>query len=335
MNRACLSAAFWILLPLHLAAQEALVVEIAHKQVVLKGYTRSATTVNLSSEVAGKVLKVNYDVGEPIGEKPFCEIDPTFINFQIESTRHAIRELEIALERSRTRTAYLEKEFNRIDRLWRENSTAETQRDKAAEDLAQSRLEGESLKVRLTEMLTALAELQERRRRHTINAPKGWVVVNKSVEPDEIIAANSALARVADFHRLVVPLYVSGPELAAIEALPDTFAARLESRPVQAAIRWINPEFDEKTRKLAIEIIVQDYPGEHRGGLELSLPLEITTEGLRVPKAAVSQRYENPRVKLANGGEVVQVLILGESDGHFIIAENHRLAPGTRLSAEP
>jgi multidrug efflux pump subunit AcrA (membrane-fusion protein) len=327
--------AFGLVLPLQLAAQDALVVEAARKEVVLKGYTRSETTLTLSSEVAGKVLKVNYDVGDTIGDGPFCEIDPTFIKFQIESARHSIRELEIALERNRSRTAYLNKEFNRIDRLWRGNSTAETQRDRAQEDLVQSELEGASLNVRLAEMQTMLAELKERRRRHTINAPKGWVLVKRMIEPGEIIAMNTPLAGVADYRRMMVPLYVSGRELNAIKALPATFDALLEGRPVQASIHWINPEFDEKTRKLAIEIMLNNTPLEHRGGLLLSLPLEIGSEGLRVPKQAVSRRYENPRVKLQGSGEIVQVLILGESDGHFIIADHPRLAPGTRLAAEP
>jgi hypothetical protein len=310
-------------------------VEAARKEVVLKGYTRSKTALTISSEVAGKVLRVNYEVGDTIGNAPFCEIDPTFINFQIESTRHSIRDLEVALERSRSRTAYLEKEFNRIDRLWREKSTAETQRDKAVEDLVQSKLENESIIVRLAEMQSTLAERKERLRRHTISAPKGWVVVGKLIEPGEIIAVNTPLAGLADYRRLVVPLYVSGKELDAIKALPPTFAARLEGRPVQASIHWINPEFDEKTRKLSIEIILNDTPGEHRGGLLLALPLEIATEGLRVPKAVLSNHYENPRVKLQDSGEVVQVLILGESDGYFIIAEHPELVPGTRLSTEP
>jgi hypothetical protein len=124
---------------------------------------------------------------------------------------------------------------------------------------------------------------------------------------------------------------VSGRELAAIRRIPSPFAAYLEGKPVQTAVNWINPEFDEKTRKLNIEMILRDYGGEKRGGLLFKLPLQIETDGLRVPKAAVITRYENPRVRIRSSDEEVHVIILGESNDHFIIAENQRLSPGVEL----
>ncbi len=321
----------FLLLPFASAAQDVFWVEKAKKEITLKGYTRSKTAVTVASEVTGRVEKVNYDVGQTVGNDPFFEIDPTFVNFQIESTRQGIRNLQIALEQSNSRIAYLQKEFKRVDALFKGKSTAATQRDKAAEDLVQAKLEGESIKVRIGEMKTALQELQERKRRHSIHAPPGWIVTAKFIEEGEIIGLNTPLARVADYRQLVIPLSVAGRELAAIKNLPTVFAAFLDNRPVKASINWVNPEFDEKTRKLHIQLILREYRGEKRGGLLFSLPLKIATDGLRVPKAAVITRYENPRVKLKSTGEEVQVLILGESVRHFIIAANNRLAPGMAL----
>jgi len=321
----------FLLLPFASAAQDVLWVEKAIKEITLKGYTRSKTAVTVASEVTGRVEKVNYDVGQTVGNDPFFEIDPTFVNFQIESTRQGIRNLQIASKQSSSRIAYLQKEFKRIDVLFKGKSTAATQRDKAAEDLVQARLEGESIKARIAETKTTLQELLERKRRHSIHAPPGWIVTAKFVEEGEIIGLNTPLARVADYRLLVIPLSVAGRELAALRNLPAVFAAFLNDRPVKASIDWVNPEFDEKTRKLHIQLILREYHGEKRGGLLFSLPLKIATDGLRVPKSAVITRYENPRVKLKSTGEEVQVLILGESGRHFIIAGNSRLAPGMAL----
>jgi RND family efflux transporter MFP subunit len=321
------------MLPTTLSAQDNLIVRKAYKEITLTGYTRGQSTVTVSSEVAGKVLKVHYDVGQISGDQPFAEIDPTFIKFQIDSTHQGVQNLKIALAKSRSRTAYLEKEFNRIDKLFRENSTAETQKDKAAEDLAQAMLEVESIEVQIAEMEITLKELQERKRRHKIYAPKGWIVTDKFIEPGEIISPNTALARVADYRELIIPLSVSGKELSAIQDLPSEFDAYLEGVPVKASINWVNPEFNEKTRKLQIELILRHYNKEKRGGLFFSLPLEIATEGLRIPKSAVITRYDNPRVRIKDTGEEIQVLILGESDSHYIIAENSKLVPGIQLAA--
>lgn len=132
MRFAVLILIYSILLPCHLAAEDAMVVENAKKEIALKGYTRGKTAVTVSSEVAGKVLRVNYDVGKTVGSAPFIEIDPIFINFAIETTRQGIKNLQIALQKSNSRIAYLKKEFARIDHLFKGKSTAETQRDKAA-----------------------------------------------------------------------------------------------------------------------------------------------------------------------------------------------------------
>ena len=45
-------------------AEDDLVVRAASRDVTLTGYTRSQTTMTLSSEVSGRVLKINYDDGQ-------------------------------------------------------------------------------------------------------------------------------------------------------------------------------------------------------------------------------------------------------------------------------
>ncbi len=101
----------------------------------------------------------------------------------------------------------------------------------------------------------------------------------------------------------------------------------------RAAVNWINPEFDEKTRKLSIELILRSYPGPKRGGLTCRLVLKTVAEGVWVPKQAVISRYENPRVFLKKSGDEVKVLVLGQTKNHLIIADNPRLPPGTLLRA--
>jgi multidrug efflux pump subunit AcrA (membrane-fusion protein) len=316
------------------AADTPLVVQPALKEIVLTGYTRSDTTLTVSAEVSGKVLRVNYDVGETVGEAPFFEIDPTFIDFQIESVRQSIEKIEAARKKNRSQVAYLKKEFDRFDRLHKGERATEVRRDAALEEYTQAKLEAGTLAAEKQGLMITLEELLERKRRHRIHAPEGWVVVARQAEPGEIIAPNVPLARVADFRNLAIPLAVSGEELAAIQAMDPVFDARLDGAPVKARIAWINPEFNEETRKLSIELMLVDYGGEHRGGLRFSLPLQVAAEGLWVPRRAVISRYDNPRVRLESTGETVNVMVLGESDDHLIIAPgtDDRLTVGTELA---
>ncbi len=322
---------FLFLCPCLNFAQDKLIIQRAKKNIMLTGYTRSKTTVTVSSEVSGKVLRVSYDVGQTIGKKPFFETDPTFIDFQIRSTRQSIKKLKIAQQKIASRVSYLEKEFIRIDKLHKGDRATEVKRDAAEEDLKQAKFESQTLAVEKAVLETTLKELQERKNRHDISAPEGWIVVEKSVEAGEIVSPNIPLAKVADYQTLVIPLSVSGEELAALKKLPEEFDARVEGKPVKAAIHWVNPEFDEKTRKLSIELILTHYEGKTRGGLRFSLPLETETEGFLVPKAAVISRYDNPRITIKETGKTINIMVLGESENNVTIAEDEQLSLGMEL----
>ncbi len=318
--------------PLILAQnQDDLVVQPARRSITLTGYTRSQTTVTLSSEVGGRVVKVNYDDGQVIDKLPFLTIDSTFIDLEIRSTQHTLEQLKITQKKRRSKVNYLDKDFRRIENLFRRGSSPESRFDTSREDLDQARFDLKAVGVEIAIAQTELKELRERRRRHTIEAKPGWIVVAKLVEEGELVNMNTPVARIADFNHLVVPLSVSAKELNAVQQLAPEFEVFLDGKPARASVNWINPEFDEKTRKLNMELILRSYPGPRRGGLTCRLFLETDTEGVLVPKQAVVNRYENPRVFLSESGAEIKVLVLGQTKDYLIIADHPRLPPGTRL----
>ncbi|NOY39421.1 MAG: HlyD family efflux transporter periplasmic adaptor subunit [Nitrospirae bacterium] len=314
-------------------AEDRLLVRRATKDIRLIGYTRKERTMTVSSEVSGRVFSVNYDVGQAVGKQPFIEIEPTFIDLEIEKTEQSIKRLDIALKRMQVRVAYLEKEFLRIDSLYSRARATGVKRDAAAQELEQARLELDSTAQERAVQGTVLRELSERKLRHSISAPRGWIVTKRMVEPGEVIQPGTPLAEVSDYSGLVVPFSLSGEELSAIKSLAEKFDAELEGVPVKASLKWINPEFDEKTRKLNVELTIRDFRGQGRGGLMFVLPLQIRSEGLFIPKAAVTSRYENPTVTVRETGEVVRLIPLGESGDYLRVAADERLVPGTELLA--
>lgn len=328
---ACLWAGLIIAGPVW--AQDGLQVQAARKQVVLSGYTRGRAVQTLACEVAGKVTQVNYDIGQVVGGKPFLEIDPTFVNFQIEQAQWTLEKLTVARSRGASHLAYLEKEYRRVDTLHQGSVAPLSKLEGAAEELDQARLALQTTEVEIKALKTQLKELKERRLRHTVTAPAGWVIVQRHVEPGEIVAAGTPLAQAADFTRLVVPLFVSGEELAVLRQ-DETLAVKVAGQPGRARINWVNPQFDERTRKLAVELVLVDHSGEARGGLLTELVLEVATQGLMLPKKAVVNRYDNPYVVL-QGGRTVPVVILGESGEDLLIADQEALTPGTALEAAP
>lgn len=327
----------WFFLPALLicaasvSAQETIRVKPARKQIELTGFTRSAAVMTLAPEVSGRVQTVRYDVGEVAAKIPFIEIDPTFIDFQIQATREALNKVKAVKEKNESSVAFYKKELARYQRLLRADGATEVQRDQAEENLNQTRLDAARLTAEAAELKVNLAELMERKARHQIFAPEGWILIERRVEPGELVDAGTPVGRAADYRTLTVPLAVSGQELDAIRDMPEVFEARLEGKPVETRLDWVNPEFDERTRKLAVELVLVKYDGPRRGGLRFSLPLQVPADGVWIAKSAVVNRHENPRVTLKEGGERVNIMVLGESNGHLIVAPDPRLGVGTEL----
>jgi hypothetical protein len=320
-----------ILLPGIALSEESLLTAEAKKEVTLSGYTRSHKAMQVYSEVPGKTLKVNYDIGDTAGKRPFIEIDTTFVDFEIESTGKAAGRLEVALERANSRVEYLEKEFWRVDTLHKGDMATEQRRDAAAQELEQARLERDSMGLELEGLRTRLSELAERRDRHNIFIPAEWVLTGRAVEAGEVVQPGVPLGTASDFRRLVVPLSVSEDELDAMRAMPREFDASVEGAPAKAKINWVNPEFDEATRKRSIELVITKYEGPRAGGLRVAFQVSVRTEGILVPREAITERYKNPRVMLKATGEAVPIIVIGESGSSVIAAEDPRLGPGTEL----
>lgn len=306
-------------------------VSSARKDVTLTGYTRNLKEMMVASEISGRVVRINYDIGDSVGDRPFLELDTTFINLDIANVLTSLARLDVLLKKNESQAVYLEKEFSRIGSLYAEDLATEAQRDAASEKLQQARLEQEALRKEREALGVILEQLREKKKRHSVFIPRGWTITGRMVEQGEVIQSAVPVARASDFRELVVPLSVSEDELAALKALPAIFNVILDGIQVNASIYWINPEFNEQTRKLALELIVRQYEGPRRGGLRLELPLQIDAEGIYIPRAAVMNRYENPTVTIRDSGETVRLLVLGASGDFVTAAEDRRLRPGTVL----
>lgn len=307
-------------------------VEKAVKEVELRGYTRSIKTATISSEVSGRIMKVSYEIGDTITREPLAAIDPTFIDFELKSTGIALSGVDTRLQKIQSRISYLAKEFQRKEQLFSKGRATEVIRDAALQELDQARLEEESIQQEGQTLNVRYHQLQEKKERHAVTAPAEWIVTQKMVEAGEIIQPGMPMAVVQDFRQLVVPLSVSNEEMQGIRRKGERFEAMLEGRPVQASIYYVNPEFNEQTRKIHIKLLIQDYPDAHRGGLRFVLPILAESDGLRIPSAALISRYENPKILIKGSKTAIPVTILDTAEQFVTISHDPRLSIGTILT---
>lgn len=300
------------------------VAEPSLREVTLTGFTRARARLPLVAETAGRVVAVGHDIGGGIGaDGDFARIDDTFIRLEIDE--NAVRQ-----ERLRAQIAYAEREVERYTRLAQENNTARSQLDQVEQTLRDNRHELRGLAVQQR-------VLAERLVRTRINAPAGWRVTARAIEPGQWVAAGERVGEVADLGTLVLPFALTPEQYAALTAraaaggltvtLPDL------GRDIAASVLRTNPDFDPETRKIAVELRLDGPVEPRRGGLRalLALPLPEQSGAVLLPAAAVRKSFEEHWVEPVQG-EPVQVVVLGEvtgPDGPRLRVSSPALVAGT------
>jgi hypothetical protein len=145
----------------------------------------------------------------------------------------------------------------------------------------------------------------------------------------------------ADFDTLIVPFALTPEQHAALTALAQTSdGIRLNLTDldveVAASIYRQNPGFDPETRKLAVELRLDDRIAPQRGGLRatLALPMTERSGAVLLPESAVRKSYEEYWVDPLEG-EPIRVLVLGresDEDGTWLRVSSPLLTPGERVA---
>jgi membrane fusion protein (multidrug efflux system) len=267
----------------------------------LAGFTRARARMKLTSQLTDRLISVNSEIGEVIGDDGvFARLDTTFAELDLEK-------VTIEQDKLTSRIAYLEKEAQRFRILFQKQSAAETKLDSLVQELAQAglglrTLENEERKIR------------EHLARHIITAPAGWLVIDRYAEPGEWVVATSPLAEVGDFRSLVIPFAVNQEEYAWIKSNEQELTLWLPEHKlsVKARVHHLSPAFDPQTRKLNIEMIITSELKRKRGGIraELNIELPDPSGSLLVPATAVSSSYDSFWLTRPDGAKT-PVIVLG------------------------
>ncbi|MBK1733221.1 efflux RND transporter periplasmic adaptor subunit [Thiococcus pfennigii] len=298
--------------------------EPAEREVVLTGFTRARAELPLVTETQGRVEAVLYDIGDAIGDEGlFARIDTTFIALELE-------EVLVQQARLRERIALDRREAERYRALARQNSVSASQAEALEQTLSSNRRELQALQIRER-------TLRERLARARIQAPPGWRVTARAVEPGQWVRVGETLGAVADFTTLLVPFALTPEQHAALERQAEDLVLTLPDlgRTVSASLYRVNPGFDPATRKIPIELALGGDPQPRRGGLRARLALRVPQDDgtVLLPTAAVAGSYEEHWVVRADG-ERVRVVLLDPADGaarDLVRVSAPTLRPGQRF----
>ncbi|MCU7810072.1 MAG: efflux RND transporter periplasmic adaptor subunit [Candidatus Thiodiazotropha sp. (ex Notomyrtea botanica)] len=296
---------FW-LSPLAASAADSLITaKPAMQREIQSGFTRARTRLVLSAETAGRVSLVNADVGDVVREgEAFACLDQTFIDLELQANK--AEQDTLVVDRT-----YFRKEVARIRQLLKKNSSSESQLDTAQRNLDKTQIQIQSLQI-------AANTLKERKSRHCIQAPAGWQVIRRHVEPRQWVNTGEPVVEVGDYRSLLVPFALSMAEYQTLHDKEGLLNVRLPEQQLDVSARLlrISPAFDDTSRKIQVELEITQGIESPRGGLrvELGLDIPLRTGAVLVPEAALDQRYEQYWLKRPDG-EAVRVVYLGRTNG--------------------
>jgi RND family efflux transporter MFP subunit len=299
------------------------------RTITLTGLTYPLHEMTITSEVSGRCLAILADVGATIpANGNLAEIDTTFIRLDLEANK-------IAQAQATRQLAQEEKNLARYTTLLREKSTPQARLDEAA-------LAADLHRLVLQKLQNEETRLHELLKRHILDAPAGWQLIERYTEPGEFIQAGKPVARLGDFRRLRVPLALTYNELQSLLAMQDInlYLPDLQTN-TSAKIFRTSPTFDAVTRKILTELILQaDQPYQPiplRGGMRVQLKFtgEIDSSSFRISRSALISRYEANWLMRPDTSRV-QVIFLGYSeDNNYAIISGNDLETGQQFIAHP
>lgn len=275
--------------------------QASYREVIITGFTRARSTMKLASEVSGKIKEVFADIGETLPEKgKFACLDDTFIEIDIELARND--EAQRAVE-----VQFFNKQVSRHRKLVSKKSASVSELDDLKRQLKNAQKQLISAKLKRQ-------RLEENRLRHCIDAPFGWRVIERDIEPGQWINAGETIGLIGDYYRLLIPLTLSAAELTVLKNMPAEIELLLidYNLPIVAKIERISPAFDEHSRKIRVDLVVEGDLPDYRGGMRVELTVKLPDEfgAFDVPRKALRMRYEEVMLQRKDG-EFISVALLG------------------------
>lgn len=261
---------------------------------VISGSLRARQAATLRAEVAGPVLEVKADQGQPVKRGTLlARIDDVALQDQLIAARSAARVAENTVrvaEAEEERTAQLAK------------AGVITQRD-----LERAQLARHQAQAQLSEAQSRLALAREQVGRTRIVAPFDGVVSERQVNAGDVVQPGSPLVTVVDPRSLELNASVPAEYVGRLKAGTQV-DFRLQSDAEQTfsgKIERINPAVDPATGQVRIYVTIPNVEQSLLVGLfAQGRVASESQEALSVPLAAVDERTTPPSVLRVRDGKL-------------------------------
>ncbi|MBC1220212.1 efflux RND transporter periplasmic adaptor subunit [Nostoc sp. UCD121] len=296
--------------------------ELLQKQLEYTGNTTPFRIVSLRSQVEGRLLALNLDVGDRVKlgqnvgqlddailstELKQAEAELAALKSEVARANNQVSNARADVERARLEVVQAQADSERQQRLFKAGAIAEqtaqqarTQAKTAAQALraAQEQVRTEQQAVaaaegRVLAQQALVAQTKERRSYARLTSPITGIVTEKVTEPGNLLQAGNEVVKIGDFNRVKVVVQVSELELAQIQ-VGQSVQVRLDAFPKETLIgrvTRISPAADATARLIPVEVVIPNAQGKIGSGLLARVNFENQTQQrVVVPQTAIQKQ---------------------------------------------
>ena len=291
------------------------------KSQLLTGTTTPFRTVSLRSQVEGRLLGLNVDVGDKVNQGQIIgQIDDALLKTPINQAEAELASLksEVArinarisnarteVERTRLQFQQQQADSQRQQKLAKEGAIAKqtaeqalTESQTAAKVLRAAqesvRVEQQSLaaaKGRVVAQQAVVAEAVERRSYARLISPITGAVLVRVTEPGNLLQPGNEVLQIGDFNQVKVEVQVSELELAKVR-IGQFVEVRLDAFPNQTysgKVSRISPAADPTARLVPVEVVIPNQNRQISSGLLARVSFESPEQAkVVIPQTALNK----------------------------------------------
>jgi HlyD family secretion protein len=278
------------------------------EMVSASGRIQPQTKVNITSEVNGEIISLFVKEGDVVktGEL-LVVLDTVQLASDAEQARYAVNEINARLEGAKSTLDQSKDEYERQEKLFKKDGTAETQYTNARYAYLNSKASYEAMQAQARQLESRYEKQLDNLSKTKIRAPMSGIITYLDCEVGEIAAAQTSftqgktLMTISNLNVFEVEVEVDETEIAkikngqpaniSVDAFPDTTFAGEVIEIGNTAIYASGTNQDQSTN-FRVKVIFKDTDVNIRPGM--SADVDITTnhqsDVLAVPFSAVVMR---------------------------------------------
>jgi HlyD family secretion protein len=260
--------------------------------------TLEATEVTVAAQTPGQILRLARDEGDAVAAgDTLARIDVEKLVLQRRQMLASIDEIQAnrgplaeAVIQARENLENLEKSYRRIAGLFEKGTATQQQYDDASTRyrLAQSQLESAKsqeklLGAREETVRASIAVLDRQIHDGAVISPLSGILVEKYVEPGELVPVNGAICKIADTKRYWLKIYAGERDLGRF-TVGETVTVRVDAydTDLTGVVSWVSPEAEFTPKNIetrdaraelvyAVKVSIEEPPSV----LKIGMPAEV------------------------------------------------------------